>query len=150
MGENLEVVWAKFSTLIQAVLLITPKLCNMQMATSKVENSAQFLFCKLKFVYGLFYIRKYHRLGQVSKCKSRKTDLPTPTFGRSFGHFFRKQTGKRDFKTFLFICHRHWGKVSWSVCILLSSEHTWTNVINFFTAIIYFLYSTFIQNYECS
>jgi hypothetical protein len=45
MGENLEVVWAEFSTLSLAVLLITPKLWNMQMATSKVENSAQVLSC---------------------------------------------------------------------------------------------------------
>jgi hypothetical protein len=39
MGENLEVVWAEFSTLSQAVLLITPKLRSLQMATSKIENS---------------------------------------------------------------------------------------------------------------
>ncbi len=53
MGENLKVVWAEFSTLSQAVLLITPKLCSMQMATSKVENSAQVLSCWLKFIHGL-------------------------------------------------------------------------------------------------
>jgi hypothetical protein len=41
MGENLEVAWAEFSTLSQAVLLTTPKLRSLQMATSKVENSAQ-------------------------------------------------------------------------------------------------------------
>jgi hypothetical protein len=63
MGENLVVVWAKFSTISQAVLLITPKSCSLQMATSKVENSAQFSCFKLKFVDGLFYIRKYDRLG---------------------------------------------------------------------------------------
>ncbi len=41
MGENLEVVWAEFSTLSWAVLLMTLKLRSMQMATSKVENPAQ-------------------------------------------------------------------------------------------------------------
>jgi hypothetical protein len=45
MGENLEVVWAEFSTLSQAVLLITPKLHSLQMATFKVENSAQVTSC---------------------------------------------------------------------------------------------------------
>ncbi len=40
------------STLSQEVLLITPKLHSLQMATSKVENSAQVLSCKLKFVHG--------------------------------------------------------------------------------------------------
>jgi hypothetical protein len=45
MGENLEAVWADFSTLSGAVLLITPKLLSMQMATSKVENLAQVLSC---------------------------------------------------------------------------------------------------------
>jgi hypothetical protein len=44
-GENLEVVWAEFSTLSQPVLLITPNLCSLQMATSKVENSAQASSC---------------------------------------------------------------------------------------------------------
>jgi hypothetical protein len=44
-GENLEVVWAEFSTLSQAVLLKTPKLHSLQTATSKVENSAQVLSC---------------------------------------------------------------------------------------------------------
>ena len=38
MGENLEVIWAEFSTLSWAVLLITPKLLSLQMATSKVES----------------------------------------------------------------------------------------------------------------
>ncbi len=51
MGENLEVVWAKFSTLSHAVLLITSKLHSLQMATSKVENLAQVLSCSLKFVH---------------------------------------------------------------------------------------------------
>jgi hypothetical protein len=45
MGENLEVVWDEFSTLSQAVLLVTPKLHSLQMATSKVENSARVLPC---------------------------------------------------------------------------------------------------------
>jgi len=45
MGENLEVVWAEYSTLSKAVLLITPKLRSMQMASSKVENSAQVSSC---------------------------------------------------------------------------------------------------------
>ncbi len=52
-GEYLEVVWAEFSTLSWAVLLIIPKLCRMQMATSKVENSAQVSSCKLKFVHDM-------------------------------------------------------------------------------------------------
>jgi hypothetical protein len=39
-----------------------------------------------------------------------KTDLPTPAFGRSFGHFFRKQTGKRDFKTFFLFVTDIWAK----------------------------------------
>jgi hypothetical protein len=45
MEVNLEVVLAEFSTLSQAVLLITPKLRSLQMATSKVENSALVLSC---------------------------------------------------------------------------------------------------------
>jgi hypothetical protein len=45
MGENLEVVWAEFSTLSLAVLLITPKRGSMQMATSIVENWAQVSPC---------------------------------------------------------------------------------------------------------
>jgi hypothetical protein len=49
MGGNLEVVWAEFSTLSQAVLLITPKLCSLPMATSKVENLAQVLSCHNMF-----------------------------------------------------------------------------------------------------
>ncbi len=53
MGENLEVVWAEFSTLSQAVLLITPKLHSLLMAASKAENSALVLSCLLKFVHGL-------------------------------------------------------------------------------------------------
>ncbi len=36
----LSVVWAEFSALSLAVLLLTPKLCSMQMTTSKVGNSA--------------------------------------------------------------------------------------------------------------
>jgi len=39
--ENQEVAWAELSILSQAVLLITPNLRIMQMATSKVENLAQ-------------------------------------------------------------------------------------------------------------
>jgi hypothetical protein len=53
MGEDLEVVWAEFSTLSYAVLQITPKLRTMQMSTSKAENSAQVSSYKLKFVHGL-------------------------------------------------------------------------------------------------
>jgi hypothetical protein len=45
MGENLEVAWAKFSTLSEAVSLKATKLFSMQMATSKVEYSAQALSC---------------------------------------------------------------------------------------------------------
>jgi hypothetical protein len=45
MGENLEVVLAEFSTVSLAVLVITPKLRSMQVATSKVENSAQVPSC---------------------------------------------------------------------------------------------------------
>jgi hypothetical protein len=45
MGENLEAVWAEFSTLSWAVLQMAPKLYSTQMATSKVENSAQVLSC---------------------------------------------------------------------------------------------------------
>jgi hypothetical protein len=45
MGESLEVVWAKFPTLSLAILLITPKLQSMQMATSKIKNLAQVLSC---------------------------------------------------------------------------------------------------------
>jgi hypothetical protein len=45
MGENLTVIWAEFSTLSLAVLLITPKLRSMQISTSKLENSAQVLSC---------------------------------------------------------------------------------------------------------
>jgi hypothetical protein len=41
MGENVEVVWAEFSTLSLAVLLDNTKMLNVQMAISKVENSAQ-------------------------------------------------------------------------------------------------------------
>ncbi len=44
-GENLDVVWAKFSTLIWAVLLIIRILQSIQMVTSKIENSAQVLSC---------------------------------------------------------------------------------------------------------
>ncbi len=44
-GENLEVVRAEFSTLSQAVLLITPKWHSLQSTTFKVENSAQVLSC---------------------------------------------------------------------------------------------------------
>jgi len=36
---------AEISTLSQAVLLITPKVCSLQMTTSKVENSAQVSSC---------------------------------------------------------------------------------------------------------
>ncbi len=39
MGENLEVVWAEFSTLSEAVLLQNKE--NACYATYKVENSAQ-------------------------------------------------------------------------------------------------------------
>jgi hypothetical protein len=52
MGENLEVVWAEFSTLSEAVLLDHTKMLTMQMALSKIENSAQVLSCWLKFVHG--------------------------------------------------------------------------------------------------
>jgi hypothetical protein len=41
MGQNVEVVWAEFSTLSLAVLLDNTKMLSMQMAISKVENSAQ-------------------------------------------------------------------------------------------------------------
>ncbi len=51
MGENLEVVWVEFSTLSPKVLLIVTKLHSLQMATSKIESSAQVLSCKLKFVH---------------------------------------------------------------------------------------------------
>jgi hypothetical protein len=54
MRENLEVIWAEFTTLSLAVFLITPKMPSMQMATSKVENSAQVLSCLLKFVHDMF------------------------------------------------------------------------------------------------
>jgi hypothetical protein len=43
----------EYSTLSWAVLLITPKMFSMQMATSKVENSAQVSSSWLKFVHGL-------------------------------------------------------------------------------------------------
>ncbi len=65
MGENLEVVWAEFSTLSQAVLLVKPRLQSMQMTTSKIENSAKVLSCYLKFVlaytqyYGLNGVTQY-------------------------------------------------------------------------------------------
>jgi hypothetical protein len=39
-GRKRRSCWAKFSTLSQAVLLITPKSCSLQMATSKVESLA--------------------------------------------------------------------------------------------------------------
>ena len=45
MGENLEVVWAEFSTVSQAVLMITQKMRSMQMATYEVENLAQISSC---------------------------------------------------------------------------------------------------------
>jgi hypothetical protein len=45
MEENLEVALAEFSTLSRAVLLVTPNLHSLQMATSKVENLAQVSSC---------------------------------------------------------------------------------------------------------
>jgi hypothetical protein len=52
MGENQEVVWAKFSALGWAVLLCNKKMHGMYTAISKVENLAQVLSCQLKFVHG--------------------------------------------------------------------------------------------------
>jgi hypothetical protein len=44
MGENLKVVWAEFSTLSWAVLLLCKKcMLYTHMSVSKVENSAQVL-----------------------------------------------------------------------------------------------------------
>ncbi len=40
-GEKLKVVWAYFSTLSQAVCLLTKKMHGMRTAISEVENSAQ-------------------------------------------------------------------------------------------------------------
>jgi hypothetical protein len=42
MGEKLEVVRTKFLTVSSAVLLKTPKMCSIQMATSKVEIQSRF------------------------------------------------------------------------------------------------------------
>jgi len=53
MGENLEVVWAEFSTLSYVVLLHRAVSAWYACIRSKVENSAQGLSCKLKFVHDL-------------------------------------------------------------------------------------------------
>ncbi len=44
-GENIEVVWAEFTTLSLAILLDNTKMLSMQMAISKVENTAQVSSC---------------------------------------------------------------------------------------------------------
>ena len=64
MGENLDVVWAKFSTLSWSVLLITLKLCSMQKATPKNENLAQVLSCQLKFAHAVV---NFYANGQVKE-----------------------------------------------------------------------------------
>jgi hypothetical protein len=45
MGENLEVVWAEFSTLSWAVLFQRNVTVGMYMVASRVENSAQVSSC---------------------------------------------------------------------------------------------------------
>ncbi len=53
-AENLEVVWAEFSTLSQAVLFQSNFTAWRTLTTtSRVENSAQVSSCQLKFVHGL-------------------------------------------------------------------------------------------------
>jgi len=51
MGDNLEVVWAEFSTASCSFSMIILKMCSMKISTSKVANSAQLLSCWLKFVH---------------------------------------------------------------------------------------------------
>ncbi len=52
MGENLEVVWAKFSALSQVVLFHSIKTAwHTHTEPSKVENSAHVSSCLLKFVH---------------------------------------------------------------------------------------------------
>ncbi len=50
MGENLKVVYAKFSTICQAVLLHSSTVRSTHATASRVENSAQVSSCSLKFV----------------------------------------------------------------------------------------------------
>ncbi len=82
MGENLEVVWAEFSTISQAVLLDNAKnALSMQMTKSKVENSAQVSSYQLKFVHD-------YCLGKTtSKAKGRL--LKTCWFCSDIFYFFR-------------------------------------------------------------
>jgi hypothetical protein len=53
MGDNLEVVWAEFSTLSYTFLLSCKKVHSTHTTTSRVENSANFLSCQLMFVHVL-------------------------------------------------------------------------------------------------
>jgi hypothetical protein len=59
MGEKLEVVRTKFLTVSSAVLLKTPKMCSIQMAISKIENSGQVSSRWLKFVHGCVLVHKW-------------------------------------------------------------------------------------------